>query len=123
MLAKRQPCYWPSTDPDYQLVIMTGASGGYGTATNPGSWSALLGQYRGTFNPECISAACELLQTEGGVFNSRQASWDILRKEAVALFQAFYRFQQYIWGRKIRFVSEFTVLMVIFRSENWLSNR
>ena len=123
MLSQLQPYFLPSGDTDIEIVIMSDASGGEGTEADPGSWAAVLGQYRGSFNPDCISESFELLQTEGGVFNSRQCSWDILRKEAMALFQAFYRFKQFIWGRRIKVITDSKVLMYMFRSENVVIKR
>jgi hypothetical protein len=123
MLRNLQPYFLPSADPAVEIVLMTDASGGEGTETDPGTWAAVLGQYHGPFNPECITENFELLQTEGGVFNSKQAPWDILRKEAFALFQAFTRFKPFIWGRRIRVITDSKVLMFLFRSENVVLKR
>ena len=123
MLANLQPYFLPSCDPDVTIELMTDASGGNGTPSDPGSWAAVLGQRKGQFNVDSLTDNFELVQTEGGVFNSRQASWDILKKEGFALFQALHRFKQFIWGRHIRIITDSKVLMFMFRSDNAVIKR
>jgi hypothetical protein len=117
MLARLQPYFLPSHDPDVVVEVMTDASGGAGTPSDPGSWAIILGQRTGTFSPDTITDGFELLQTDGGVFNARQALWDILKKEAFALFQACWRFRAFLYGRKVRIITDSKVLMFMFRSE------
>jgi transposase InsO family protein len=117
MLQKLQPFFLPSHDPDIVVEVMTDASGGAGTPLDPGSWAIVLGQRKGPFNPDNIADGFELLQSDGGVFNSRQALFDILKKEAFALFQAFWRFRAFLYGRKVRIITDSKVLVYMFRSE------
>jgi transposase InsO family protein len=123
MLANLQPYFLPSCDPGVTIELMTDASGGEGTPSDPGSWAAVLGQRKGQFNVDSLTDNFELVQTEGGVFNNRQASWDILKKEGFALFQALHRFKQFIWGRHIRIITDSKVLMFMFRSDNAVIKR
>jgi hypothetical protein len=117
MLAHLQPFFLPSSDANVIVEVMTDASGGAGTPTDPGSWAIVLGQRKGIFTPDNIAANFELLQSDGGVFNARQSLWDILKKEAFALFQAFWRFRAYLHGRRTRIITDSKVLMFMFRSE------
>lgn len=118
MLSSLQPFHLPSHDPDVVVEIFTDASGGTGTAQDPGAWVAALGQRTGVFDMATLQSAFHLLQVDGGVFNSRQAAWDVLKKEAFSLFQALHRFRQYVYGRKVRIFTDSKVLMHMFRSES-----
>lgn len=117
LLQDLKPYFLPSDDADISLEVMTDASGGAGTPLDPGAWSAVLGQRRGPFTVERISENFELLQSDGGLFNARQAVWDILRKEAWAVFQALLRFRPFIFGRKVRIIIDSKVLLHLYRSE------
>ncbi len=117
MLSRLQPYFLPSHDPEVVVEVMTDASGGAGTPTDPGSWAIVLGQRRGTFTCDNIADGFELLQSDGGVFNARQSLWDILKKEASALFQAFWRFRAFLYGRRVRIITDSKVLLFMFRSE------
>jgi transposase InsO family protein len=117
MLAHLQPFFLPSHDPEVTVEVMTDASGGVGTPADPGSWAIVLGQRKGPFNPDDIASGFELLQSDGGVFNARQSLWDILKKEASALFQAFWRFRAFLYGRRVRIITDSKVLIFMFRSE------
>jgi hypothetical protein len=120
MLSTLQPFHLPSADPDVVIEIFSDASGGSGVsnAADPGAWAAALGQRRGPVSLDNPAAGFELLQTDGGLFNARQASWDILKKEGFALFQAFYRFKPFVFGRRVRVFTDSKVLMHMFRSES-----
>ena len=115
-LANLQPYHLPSHDPSYIVEVFTDASGGTG-ANNPGAWAAALGQRAGTFDVNNVARGFELLQLDGGVFNSRQADWNILKKEAGALFFAMSRFRPFIFGRRVRVFVDSKVLLHMFRSE------
>jgi hypothetical protein len=115
ILCNLQPYFLPSQDPDVIVELMTDASGGTDVISDPGSWSAVLGQRKGPL-PENLSDGWELLQLDGGVFSRSQASWDILKKEAYALFQALFKFQMFIYGRRIRIIIDSKVLLHMFRS-------
>jgi hypothetical protein len=117
MLATLQPFFLPSHDPEVVVEVMTDASGGAGTPSDPGSWAIVLGQRKGAFSPDNIADGFELLQTDGGVFNARQSLFDILKKEAFALFQAFWRFRAFLYGRKVRIITDSKVLLFMFRSD------
>jgi hypothetical protein len=123
MLQNLRPYFLPSNDPEVTLEIMTDASGGSGTAQDPGAWSAVLGQRRGPFSVERITENFELLQSDGGAFNARQGVYDILRKECFAVFQALYRFRPFIFGRRVRIIVDSKVLLHMFRSENPMIKR
>jgi hypothetical protein len=116
MLENLQPYNLPSCDPDCVLEVFTDASGGTGP-DDPGAWAAALGQRKGTFDVNDICTGWELLQVDGGVFNPRQADWNILKKEGMALFQALSRFRPFILGRRIRIFVDSKVLLHMFRSE------
>ena len=118
LLTNLQPFHLPSADLDVVIEIFTDASGGSGTPTDPGSWAAALGQRKGVPSLDNPSLNFELLQLDGGLFNARRAEWDILKKEASALFQALHRFRQYIFGRRIRIFTDSKVLMHMFRSDS-----
>jgi hypothetical protein len=94
LLSQLQVYHLPSDDPSVILELFTDASGGAGTPTDPGAWAAALGQRSIPLVMDNLPEGFELLQLDGGVFNDRQASWDVLRKEAMALFQALHRFRQ-----------------------------
>jgi hypothetical protein len=123
ILSALQPYHLPSQDDDVTVECYSDASGGAGTAEDPGAWAIVLGQRRGPFNPENPADGFELLQLDGGVFNERQASWQILQKEGMALFQALVRFRQYVFGRHVRLVVDSKVLLHLFRSENAMLKR
>lgn len=118
MLTSLQPFHLPSHDPDVVVEIFTDASGGTGTPQDPGAWAAALGQRTGVLDMSTLQSAFHLLQVDGGIFNSRQASWDVLKKEGFALFQALHRFRQYVYGRRVRIFTDSKVLMHMFRSES-----
>jgi hypothetical protein len=105
------------------VELMTDASGGRGDAEDPGAWSAVLGQRKGAINLEALHEGFELIQCDGGVFNRRQAAWDVLRKECYALFQGLLRFRPFVYGRRVRFIVDSKVLMYMFRSESTVIKR
>ncbi|MBM4098123.1 MAG: DDE-type integrase/transposase/recombinase, partial [Planctomycetes bacterium] len=117
LLTTLQPYHLPSCDPDVTIELFSDASGGSSSA-DPGAWATALGQRRGQPSLANPAENFELLQTDGGIFNARQASWDILKKEGYALFQALHRFRPYIHGRRVRVFVDSKVLMHMFRSDS-----
>lgn len=94
MLSRLQPFFLPSHDPDIVVEVMTDASGGAGTPSDPGSWAIVLGQRKGTFNQDNIADGFELLQSDGGIFNARQSLWDILKKRGFRVVSSFLAFSR-----------------------------
>ena len=118
LLQNLNPYFLPSSEPDVIVEVMSDASGGRGDPEDPGAWSAVLGQRKSALNLEAIHEGFELLQCDGGVFNRRQATWDVLNKEAFALFQGLLRFRPFVYGRRVRVIVDSKVLMFMFRSES-----
>ena len=122
-LSSLQPYHLPSHDPDVVLELFTDASGGTGTEADPGAWAAALGQRKGVASLENPAEGFELLQLDGARFSAKQAEWDVLKKEAMALFQALTRFRQYLYGRRFRIYTDSKVLMYMFRTESTVIKR
>jgi hypothetical protein len=115
MLSNLSVYHLPSTDSDYILEVHSDASGGAGTKADPGSWGAVLGQRQGITNP-IFAEGFELIQLDGGSFNERQARWDILKKEAMALYRAIKSFRYFLFARHFRIIIDSKVLMLMHRS-------
>jgi len=123
MLSNLQPYHLPSDDPLVHLELMSDASGGLGTAEDPGHWGVALGQRTGPTPSTNLADGFDLLLLEGGTFNARQASWDILKKEAKALIEGLKRLSQYIYGRRLVIIVDSRVLLHIFRSSSPMLQR
>ena len=64
LLSRLQPYHLPSSDPDVVVEIFTDASGGNGSAQDPGAWAAALGQRTGPLSIDNLTQGFELLQLD-----------------------------------------------------------